>query len=225
MQEIRAKHQLGRIALLKRPQVTVLRSGAESRVDPYELVKGDLIIVRPGDQFMLDGVLVSDEELEVDESLLTGESDHVSKGKGDRLLSGSYSVAGEGIYQATQVGEDSYVNRLTRIARRFQLAQTPLQREIYLILRVLCLVAALLGGIEIVGAILSALPFMRLVQGAAVIAGLIPNGLIFMIVLAYALGAVRIAQGGVLVQQSNAVESLSNVTGFCTDKTGTLTTN
>ncbi len=225
VQEIRAKRQLDHIALLTRPRVTVLRSSIESRVDPSELVKGDLLIVRPGDQFVVDGVLVSDDEIEVDESLLTGESDHVAKRKGDTLLSGSFCVTGQGIYEATRVGEESYANRLTREARHFQLAQTPLQREINFILRLLLLLTSFLAGVEFIGALVSALPFMRVVQGAAVIAGLIPNGLIFMVVLAYAMGALKLAQGGALVQQANAVESLSNVTVLCTDKTGTLTTN
>ncbi len=225
VQEIRAKRQLDRIALLTRPRVTVLRSSIESRVDPSELVKGDLLVVRPGDQFVVDGVLASDDEIEVDESLLTGESDHVAKRKGDTLLSGSFCVTGQGIYEATRVGEESYANRLTREARHFQLAQTPLQCEINFILRLLLLLTTFLAGVEFIGALVSALPFMRVVQGAAVIAGLIPNGLIFMVVLAYAMGALKIAQGGALVQQANAVESLSNVTVLCTDKTGTLTTN
>ncbi len=225
VQEIRAKRQLDRIALLTRPRVTVLRSSIESRVDPSELVKGDLLVVRPGDQFVVDGALVSDDEIEVDESLLTGESDHVVKRKGDMLLSGSFCVTGQAICEATRVGEESYANRLTREARHFQLAHTPLQREINLILRLLLLVTTFLAGVEFIGALVSALPFMRVVQGAAVIAGLIPNGLIFMVFLAYAMGALKIAQGGALVQQANAVESLSNVTVLCTDKTGTLTTN
>ncbi len=225
VQEVRAKRQLDRIALLTRPKVSVLRERQESRVDPSELVKGDLIVVRPGDQFVVDGTLVSDGGVQVDESLLTGESDHVCKAKGDRLLSASFCVAGQGIYEATQVGEETYANRLTRDARRFQLSQTPLQREIDLILRLLLLLAAFIGGVTLIGTIVSAVPLMRQVQMAAIIAGLIPNGLFFMVILAYAMGALRIARGGALVQQTNAVESLSNVTVLCTDKTGTLTAN
>lgn len=225
VQEVRAKRQLDRIALLTRPRVSVLRQGAEARVDPSELVQGDLLVVRPGDQIVVDGILVSDEDVEVDESLLTGESDHVFKRQGDRLLSGSFTMTGQGIYEATQVGEESYANRLTREARHFQIAQTPLQREINLVLRLLLFLAGFLGGVELIGSILSAVPFMRQVQMAAVIAGLIPNGLFFMVILSYAMGALKIARTGALVQQANAVESLSNVTVLCTDKTGTLTTN
>jgi cation-transporting ATPase E len=225
VQEVRAKRQLDHIALLTRPKVSVLRASQESRIDPAELVQGDLSVVRPGDQFMVDGIVVSDDEIEVDESLLTGESNHVDKRKGDQLLSGSFCVTGEAVYEATQVGENSYANRLTHEARKFQLAQTPLQRGINLVLRLLFLLAAFLGGAELIGGIVSAEPFMRMVQAAAVTAGLIPNGLFFMVILSYAMGAVRIARGGALVQQENAVESLSNVTVLCTDKTGTLTTN
>ncbi len=225
VQEVRAKRQLDRIALLTRPKVAVLREGTEARIDPAELVQGDLIVIRPGDQFMVDGVLASDDEIEVDESLLTGESNHLVKVKGDQLLSGSFCVTGQAIYEATHVGENSYANQLTRQARQFQLARTPLQREIYLVLRLLSLLVIFLGGVELLGGLLSAVPLMRMVQAAAVIAGLIPAGLISMVVVSYAMGAVRMARGGALVQQANAVESLSHVTVVCTDKTGTLTTN
>ncbi|HEX9076687.1 MAG TPA: HAD-IC family P-type ATPase [Anaerolineae bacterium] len=225
IQEVRAKRQLDRIALLTRPKVAVLRDRTEARIDPAELVQGDLVVVRPGDQVVVDGVLASDDEIEVDESLLTGESNHVSKHKGDQLLSGSFCVTGQAMYEATQVGEHSYANRLTRQARQFHLARTPLQREIYLVLRWLSLLVIFLGGVELLGGLVSELPLMRMVQGAAVIAGLIPAGLISMVVVSYAMGAVRMARGGALVQQANAIESLSHVTVLCTDKTGTLTTH
>jgi cation-transporting ATPase E len=224
-QEVRAKRQLDQIALLSRPRITVLRDSTEHLLDPSELVLGDVIVVRAGDQIVVDGKLLGQSSIDVDESLLTGETDHVTKNFGDELLSGSFCVSGTAIYQATAVGADSYASKMTADARRFQVARTPLQQEVNFILRLLMLLAGFLGLLLLIAAVFSELPFLRQVQRAAVIAGLIPNGLFFMVIMAYALGSLRIVQSGALVQQANAVESLSNVTVLCTDKTGTLTAN
>lgn len=225
IQEIRAKRQLDQIALLTRPKVTLIRDDQEKTVDPAQVVQGDLIKVSAGDQMVVDGVVKGTGNLEVNESLLTGESDLIHKTVGDDILSGSFCVSGSGYYEATQVGEASYANRLSSSARKFQIAHTPLQSEINFILRLLMLLALFIGSLVLVSTILSQTPLMRQVQFAAVIAGLVPNGLFFMVILAYAMGAVRIVRHGALVQQTNAVESLSHVTVLCADKTGTLTAN
>ncbi len=224
-QEIRAKRQLDQIALLTRPKVTVLREGREKTLDPSELVMGDIIIVRPGDQIVVDGTIVGDGRIDVDESLLTGESDLIVKTAGSEVLSGSFCVTGTATYEATRVGAESFANKLTASARKFTIAHTPLQSEINFLLRLLMLLALFIGFMLLIAAALASMPFVRQVQMAAVIAGLVPNGLFFMVILAYAMGALRIARQGALVQQSNAVESLSNVTVLCMDKTGTLTAN
>ena len=224
-QEIRAKRQLDKIALLTRPTVTVVREGLVREVDPNDVVLGDKIQINPGDQLVVDGVIVGESSAELDESLLTGEADLIQKEVGDEVLSGSFCVSGSAYYEVTRVGSDSFANKLTANAREFQQVQTPLQREINLILRFLMAMALFLGVQLLIATILSQTPFVRQVQFAAVIAGLIPNGLFFIVILAYALGAMRIVQQGALVQQANAVESLSRVTVLCTDKTGTLTAN
>ncbi len=224
-QEVRAKRQLDQIALLTRPKISIMRDGQEKEVDPAELVRGDIILVSSGDQIVVDGVVVGEGRIDIDESLLTGEADLVPKIAGDEVLSGSFCVTGSATYEATKVGAESFANKLTATARKFTIANTPLQSEINLLLRLLMLLALFIGFLILIASILANAPFMRQVQMAAVIAGLVPNGLFFMVVLAYALGALRIAQQGALVQQSNAVESLSNVTVLCMDKTGTLTAN
>lgn len=224
-QEMRAKRQLDKIALLTRPRVTVIRDSLPREVDPSEIVLGDLIKVNVGDQMVADGIIVGECNAEIDESLLTGEADPIQKATGEEILSGSFCIAGSAYYEVTRVGSESFANKLTANAREFQLAKTPLQREITLILRFLMALAVFLGIQLLLATILSQTPFVRQVQFAAVILGLIPNGLFFMVILAYAMGAVRIVQQGALVQQSNAVESLSRVTVLCTDKTGTLTAN
>jgi len=224
-QEIRAKRQLDQIALLTRPKISVIRDGKEVSLDPAELVLGDLIVVRAGDQMVVDGQVVGDGKIEVDESLLTGEADLIPKAEGDEVLSGSFAVTGMAYYEATRVGADSYANKLTANARQYTVNRTPLQREIAFTLRLLMALAIFIGVLMIIATVISEVPFMRQVQMAAVIAGLVPNGLFFMVILAYALGALNIVRRGALVQQSNAIEALSNVTVLCTDKTGTLTAN
>jgi len=224
-QEIRAKRQLDKIALLTRPKITLVRDGETRQADPSEIVIGDIIVADTGDQIVVDGILVSDTKLELDESQLTGESDLIPKTLGQDVFSGSFVVSGKGRYEATKVGKDSFANKLTAQAKSFRVSKTPLQKEVDLVIRVLMLLALFIGFLLFISAILSAVPVMRTVQMAAVVAGLVPNGLFFMVIVAYALGALRIVQQGILVQQSNSVESLSNVSVLCVDKTGTLTAN
>ena len=224
-QETRAKRQLDRIALLTRPKVNVIREGEERIIDPSEIVLGDILVARRGDQIVVDGVIVGETKMEVDESLLTGESDQVLKGKGDKVLSGSFCVSGTGVYQAEEVGVQSYANRLTAGARAFRVTQTPLQKDVDFIIRILTLLAIFIGLLLLISSILLAIPLVRSVQMAAVIAGLVPNGLFLMLIVAYAMGALRIVGRGALVQQSNSIESLSYVNVLCMDKTGTLTAN
>jgi cation-transporting ATPase E len=225
VQEGRAKHTLDQIALLIRPKASVVRDGKEHIVDPSEIVRGDLLIVRPGDQIVVDGQVLGSGCVDLDESLLTGESDLVPKSAGDNVLSGSFWVTGIAFYEAQKVGADSYANQLTTGARAFRQVKTPLQRSVDLVIRVLMFVVGSLGILMVLSLVLHGVPTVESVRVAAVIATLVPQGLFAMVIIAYALGAVRIAGKGALVQQSNAVESLSNVTVLCLDKTGTLTTN
>lgn len=147
VQEIRARRVLDRITLLTRPRVTVVRGGQEQLVDPGELVVGDLLVVRPGDQVVVDGPLVSDARLEVDESLLSGESEPVQKQRGDWLYSGSFCVSGSAHYLAEKVGLQSLANQLAAGARAFRRVFTPLQRQINLILQAMLLVAIFLSDL------------------------------------------------------------------------------
>src|ERR671933_717009 len=224
IQEIRAKRQLDRIALINSPKVTVVREGREHVINPAELVKGDVVHVAAGVQVVVDGVLL-DGMLEMDESLLTGEPDLIRKQAGDQLLSGSFCVTGTGYFQAEKVGAASYANQLTATARKFQVTQTPLQRQIDFVVRLVVLVVVVMSIIIFVAGLLEGLSTIRLVQIAAVLSGQVPYGLFLQIVVAYALGATIVAKQGALIQQINAIESLSNIDVLCMDKTGTLTAN
>jgi len=224
IQEVRAKRMLDRIALLTRPTATLVRDGAERAAQPEELVVGDLLRVGAGDQVILDGRLV-DGSLEADESQLTGESDLVPKRPGDPVYSGSFVVNGGGRFVATAVGTASLANRITAGARTFRRVLTPLQSEIHLVIRVTLAVVVYLEIVLLLNNLLKLVGAGQTVGEAALLVGLVPNGLFVSIAIAYALGAVRIIRFGALVQQANAIESLSNVDVLCLDKTGTLTAN
>ncbi|HEY8601353.1 MAG TPA: HAD-IC family P-type ATPase [Thermomicrobiales bacterium] len=225
VQEVRAKRQLDRIALLVHPQVTVMRDGERVTVHPREIVRGDLLIAQPGDQIVADGRIIGAGRLEVDEALLTGEAEPITKAADDTVHSGSFCVSGSAQYLAERVGAASLINGLTASARTFRQVRTPLQREIDLLMRLLVVIVAFIGLLFALVTQFNHTPLTEGLQIAAVLAGLIPNGLIFMVTIAYAIGALRLAESDLLIQQTNAIESFSNVDILCLDKTGTLTAN
>jgi len=225
VQEVRAKKKLDHIALLTRPKATVIREGAEREIDPSEIVLGDSLVVGPGDQIMVDGQVIGEGQIDVDESLLSGESRLIPKQADDKVYSGSFCVTGRAVYEVQKVGADSFANELTTSARAFTREYTPLQREVDLIVRVLLGVVVFFGILLLINFILEDANFLDTVRAVSVVFGIAPSSLFLMIVVAYALGAVRIADKGALVQQINSVESLCHVTVLCLDKTGTLTTN
>jgi cation-transporting P-type ATPase E len=225
VQEIWAKRKLDEIALLQRPTATVIRDGKELEITPDQLVLGDVIVLVSGDQILVDGVILGDGKVEVDESLLTGESDLIVKTSGDEVFSGTICVSGTAYFEATQVGVNTVAYKLISGARSFRKILTPLQREINLIIRALLLVSCFLWLLVIISFFSRTYSFSDVVQHAAVVAGLVPAGLLIAITVAYGTGALRMLGEDVLIQQANAVESLSHVDVLCVDKTGTLTAN
>ncbi|MDQ1521256.1 MAG: cation-transporting P-type ATPase [Actinomycetota bacterium] len=224
VQEWRAKVTLDRLAVLNAPRARVVRDGDVRDVAVEEVVLDDLLDVRAGDQVPADGQVFESDGLEIDESLLTGESDAVAKQVGDEVLSGSIVVSGSGRYQATRVGDDAYARRLAKEARRFTLVRSELMSGINRILRYVTW--ALLPT-----AVLLALSQFRAYPGwrdamAGVVAGtvaMVPEGLVLLTSLAFAVAAVSLARRNVLVQELPAVEGLARVDVVCLDKTGTLT--
>ncbi len=225
VQEIRAKRRLDQIALLTRPKATVRREGKDRQVDPNEIVRDDLLRAGPGDQIIVDGRIVGDGRIEVDESLLTGETDLIPKQNGDDLYAGSFCVSGTAYYVADKIGQESLAASITAGARAFRRVLTPLQLEVNLMLRILLLMTGFFGVLLTLASIIHDVPLTDAVLAGAVIVGLVPPGLFLMITIAYALAAIRLAGMDALIQQANAVESLSNVDTLCLDKTGTLTAN
>src|SRR5215468_5843192 len=223
-QELRAKRTLDRLAVLSAPRVRVIRDGAPHEIAVDEVVADDLVDLRAGDQLVADGVVRVSEGLEADESLLTGESEPVDKRAGDRLLSGSFVVAGSGDYQATGVGAEAYARKLAAQARRFTLVRSELVAGINQILRYVTWaippVAVLL--------VISQLHTHETRQEAATstvaaLVGMVPQGLVLLTSIAFGAAAVTLARRRVLVQQLPAVEGLARVDVVCFDKTGTLT--
>ncbi|WP_227517414.1 HAD-IC family P-type ATPase [Parathermosynechococcus lividus] len=225
VQEIRAKRQLDAISVLTRPRVKVRRDRHNQVIDPAEVVVGDIVLLEPGDQVVADGTVVGSGSIHVDESLLTGESDLIPKQAGDRLYSGSFCVRGAAAYVAEQVGSASTAQQLTAAAKTHHRKLTPLQQEINLIIRVILALAIFLWLLVLLSLLVRLTTLPMSVQTAAVVAGLVPVGLYLTITLTYALGAIRISRADVLVQQVNAIESLSSIDILCLDKTGTLTAN
>ncbi|MGI9253802.1 MAG: HAD-IC family P-type ATPase, partial [Thermomicrobiales bacterium] len=224
VQESIAKRRLDQIALLSQANANVVRDGQSRELDPAGIVVGDLLAISPGDQVFVDGPVHSGTLL-VDESLLTGEADPIPKNPGDLLSSGSFCVSGSGQYLAERVGIHSTAAGIATQARSFRNTLTPLQTEVNRIIRLLLAVAGFFLVMILVGSILHGYPLKDTVLAAAVVLGIVPSGLFLMIVITYSMAIVRLARHDALIQQVNAVESLSNVDIFCMDKTGTLTAN
>jgi len=224
LQEVIAKRRLDKIALLNSAMATVIRDGRELTILPGDIVQGDILDVGPGDQFFVDGTLVTG-SLKADESLLTGESDPIQKDPGSPVSSGSFCVSGQGRYLAVNVGDASIAAKIAEGARATKIALTPLQREVNQIIRLLLTIAAFFLAMIVLSSLLHDYPFKDTVLAAAVVLGIVPSGLFLMIVVTYSMATIRLAGQNALVQQVNAVESLSNVDVFCMDKTGTLTAN
>ena len=226
-QEGRAKRQLDKIAVLTRPTATVVRDGEERVVDPDTIVLGDLVRVRAGDQVQVDGPVLAATGLSLDEALLTGESDVVLKRPGDALNSGTFCMTGEGSQLAEVVGPETVSHKITARARAYRSVRTPLQREVGIIIWAMAALVAIIG-IAVATSLINVYHGLPLVEGtrdAAVVVALVPQGLWFMITIAYSMAVVRTARSGVLIQRLNAVEAISRVDVLCLDKTGTLTSN
>jgi P-type E1-E2 ATPase len=224
IQELRAKRALDRAALLVAPRARVVREGAERAVAVDEVVDGDLVRIGAGDQIVADGELVGATGLQLDESPLTGESEPVGRVAGDRVLSGSFAVEGSGEYLATGTGAGSYAQQLLGEAREHAHERSPLEVQINRLLTLLVVVMVPLGGVFIFALIHRDVPFREAAATAtAGIVTLVPEGLVLLTSLTFAMAAARLTGRGMLVQYLNAVESLANVDTVCLDKTGTLT--
>lgn len=225
IQELRAKKTLDNLAVIGEAKPSVRRDGTSAEIPTGEIVLGDLVELRPGDKCVVDGEIVEADGLEVDESLLTGEADPVLKRPGDPVMSGSFVVAGSGAFTATKVGREAYAAQLAEEASRFTLVHSELRSGISQILKYITWMMIPAA----IGLILSQLvvenndfneAIRRMVAG---IVPMVPEGLVLLTSVAFAIGVIRLGRRQCLVQELPAIEGLARVDVVCLDKTGTLT--
>jgi len=223
-QELKAKATLDELAVLVEPHAKVIRDGAVAELLATEVVPGDLVAIGPGDQLVADGEVSTSRGLTVDESLLTGEADGIRKEAGDRVLSGSFAISGSAHYVVDAVRDRSYAGRLGGEARAFRHPPSPLQEEVNRVIVASTYVMLPLAVLLLLSLKIHATPLHEAAQTAtAGLVTLIPEGLVLLMSVTFAVAAVRLAKKETLVQQISAMESLAAVDTICVDKTGTLT--
>lgn len=233
VQEYRAKRLLDRLAVLEAPHARVRRDGNVQEIASAAVVRDDVLLLRAGDQVSADAIILDCEGLEIDESLLTGESDPVAKPVGTEALSGSAVVAGQGMARVIRVGTGSFASNLTAEAKRFSLVHSEIRNGINRVLRWISWALIPAGAIVINGQMQAQGGWEHAVEtgewaNATVgavggIIAMIPLGLVLLTSVAFAVGGLRLAREKVLVQELAAVEGLARVDVLCLDKTGTVT--
>ncbi|MFE6361142.1 cation-translocating P-type ATPase [Streptomyces sp. NPDC057806] len=225
VQEWRAKKTLDSLAVIGEARPTVRRDGAPAEVSTSEIVLDDLIEIGPGDKAVVDGVCVEADGLEIDESLLTGEADPVVKRPGDQILSGSFVVAGGGAFQATKVGREAYAAQLAEEASRFTLVHSELRSGISTILKYVTwmMIPAALGLVTTQLFVKNKDLDDSIARTVGGIVPMVPEGLVLLTSVAFAIGVIRLGRKQCLVQELPAIEGLARVDTVCLDKTGTLT--
>ena len=227
VQELRARRTLHQLELLNAPKALARRDGVDIELAVSEVVADELLVLRPGDQVVVDGDVVTAVGLDLDESLLTGESEPVTKHEHDPVMSGSFVSSGSGLYIATAIGADSYAAKLADEARIFKLADSELRNGVNSILQwltfiippaSLLLLLRLLGSDEVGG-------WQEALQGTVAAAvAMVPDGLVLLTSLAFIVGIISLARRQALAKELASVELLARVDTLCLDKTGTITT-
>ena len=227
IQELRAKRVLDKLTMLHVQKVTVIREGERELLPVNELVLGDLVVFKAGDQIPADAKVV-DGKVSVNEALLTGEADEIQKGKGSELLSGSFIVSGECYALLTRVGADSYISKLTLQAKTIKTGeQSEIIQSLNRIVR-MAGIAIIPVGVLVYGhqLLISHLPIEVSVQGAAsAVLGLIPEGLFLLASVSLVISVIKLARDKVLVHEMKCIETLARVDVLCVDKTGTITSS
>ncbi len=231
VQELRAKQTLDKLAIVGQAKPTVRRrSGTGSVAAPMsanQVVLDDIVELGPGDQIVVDGVLVEEANIEIDESLLTGEADPIAKDAGDPVMSGSFVVAGTGAYRATKVGREAYAAKLAEEASKFTLVKSELRTGINHILRIITYMLWPTGLLIVYTQLFVTEASWResVLRMVGALVPMVPEGLVLMTSLAFAVGVVRLGRRQCLVNELPAIEGLARVDVVCADKTGTLTEN
>lgn len=222
LQELRAKRTVERLSVLSAPMVRVVRCDVVAEVTPGEVVLDDVIELHAGDQVAVDG-LVLDGDLELDESLVSGEAEAVARSEGAEVLSGSFVAAGSGRYRATRVGRNSFASSLVEEGRKFTLVRSELREGINRILRFVTWVMLPTAALLVSSQLRTTDLHDALRGSVAGVGSMVPEGLVLLTTVAYAVAVLRLGRRRVLVQELAAVEGLARVDVLCLDKTGTLT--
>ncbi len=227
IQELRAKATLDRLAVVGQAKPRVRRDGTIVEIAPNEVVQDDVIEVGAGDQIIVDGAVVAASHLEVDESLLTGESDPTPKNPGDPVMSGSFVVAGSGAYAATKVGREAYAARLVEEASKFTLVNSEIRNGINSILKLITWLLVPVGILTIWTQLTQTGAGFReaVLRMTGALVPMVPEGLVLLTSVAFAVGVIRLGKRNCLVNELPAIEGLARVDVVCADKTGTLTEN
>ncbi|OBI86628.1 cation-translocating P-type ATPase [Mycobacterium sp. 1245805.9] len=225
VQEIRAKQTLDKLAIVGQAKPLVRRKSGTTTLMPGEVVLDDIIELGSGDQVVVDGEVVEGENLEVDESLLTGEADPITKAPGDAVMSGSFVVTGVGAYRATKVGPEAYAAKLAEEASKFSLVKSELRNGINRILQFVTYLLWPAGLLTIYTQFFTTHAGWResVLRTVGALVPMVPEGLVLLTSVAFAVGVVRLGQRQCLVQELPAIEGLARVDVVCADKTGTLT--
>ena len=227
IQEVRAKATLDKLAIVGQAKPTVRRQSGTAALAANQVVLDDIIELGPGDQIVVDGELVEETNIEIDESLLTGEADPIAKDAGDPVMSGSFVVAGTGAYRATKVGREAYAARLAEEASKFTLVDSELRTGVNKILRFITYLLWPAGLLTIYTQLFTTHAGWRdsLLRMVGALVPMVPEGLVLMMSLAFAVGVIRLGRRQCLVNELPAIEGLARVDVVCADKTGTLTEN
>ena len=231
IQELRAKQTLDKLAIVGQAKPLVRRQSRTGSVStplaPSEVVLDDVIELGPGDQIVVDGVILEAANLEIDESLLTGEADPVAQDAGQQVMSGSFVVAGTGAYRATKVGREAYAAKLAEEASKFTLVRSELRSGINKILQFITYLLVPAGALIIYTQLFTTEAGMResVLRMVGALVPMVPEGLVLMTSIAFAVGVIRLGRRKCLVNELPAIEGLARVDVVCADKTGTLTEN
>ncbi|KUI41590.1 magnesium-transporting ATPase [Mycobacterium sp. IS-1590] len=231
IQELRAKRTLDKLAIVGQTKPLVRRQtgagSATQQLSPSDIVLDDIIELGPGDQIVVDGEVIEDANLEVDESLLTGEADPIAKDVGDHVMSGSFVVAGSGAYRATKVGREAYAAKLAEEASKFTLVNSELRTGINKILQFITYLLIPAGLLTIYTQLFTTESGWRrsVLAMVGALVPMVPEGLVLMTSIAFAVGVIRLGRRQCLVNELPAIEGLARVDVVCADKTGTLTEN
>jgi len=224
-QEVRARRELDKLQVLTEPKAIVIRDGEQQTISSEEVVLDDLVVLTPGNQVPVDGTVLKATGLQVDESMLTGESDAVAKSVDDDVMSGSFVVTGSGRITATAVGNDSYASELATEAKTFSAAESLLRQAVDRIIRWLTFIIPVASIFLLLSLLQSEDRWQDALQGTVAAAvAMVPDGLVLLTSLAFVAGMLALSKRNALAKQLSTVEVLARVDVLCLDKTGTITT-